>query len=155
MIILSTWTPTEQPEEEATPKPKRTRTPTAELQSSFVPDLRELLRGPVYLEGVQVSAPANEPGTAVLNLTGNLPTPCNELKVIINGPDSLNQFAAEVYSLSWSNRTCIQVLAPFETEITLATGLPPRDYSVIINGGDPMPFTIQAMEITQQEEPAP
>ena len=90
--------------------------------------------------------PGDQPGTVVLQLSGDLPTPCHELKVDMSGPNSENRFTADVYSLEWTDLTCIQVLAPFAVDHTLATGLPPGDYSLVINNGEPMFFSIAAVE---------
>jgi hypothetical protein len=55
-----------------------------------------------------------------LTLTGNLPTPCHQLRVAIPAtPDAAGGLAIDAYSVSDRDSICAQVLKPFRTEVEL------------------------------------
>jgi len=68
-----------------------------------------------------------------LHIVGNLPTPCNALRVAISPPDAGNKILMDVYSVINPNRVCTQVLQPFDVNIPLGS-FPQGNYSLWING---------------------
>lgn len=88
-----------------------------------------LREGPAFVEQATLT---EREGELVLRLRGALPTPCHELRVAIAPPDAHNQVKVRVYSVVDPNRMCVQVLAPFEQEVSLhlaASG----GYTVLVN----------------------
>jgi hypothetical protein len=92
-----------------------------------------LSRGNVYLESTDLLILESYPIQFNLYLSGNLPTPCNQLRVQVNEPDAENRIYIEVYSVSDPNAMCVQVLEPFDTTISLGS-FPTGHYTVFVNG---------------------
>jgi hypothetical protein len=93
----------------------------------------DLTRGNVYIDEASLIIRESFPPQISLALAGNLPTPCNRLRVAISAPDSENKINAEIYSVIDPNQVCIEVLEPFEEQIDLGT-FPTGHYSVWVNG---------------------
>jgi hypothetical protein len=90
-------------------------------------------RGTVFLEGAQVLTMESLPPQFTLLLSGNLPTPCNQLRVVVMEPDANKVIQVDAYSVVDPNKMCTQVLAPFQANVpmgTFATG----KYQVTVNG---------------------
>jgi hypothetical protein len=89
----------------------------------------QLTKGNVYLDTAEVLQEASP----VLHLTGNLPTPCNELRVKMEVTGGKNEVAVQVYSLSAPDKICTQVLVPFEQKIPFEQ-ISSGKYQVTVNG---------------------
>lgn len=98
-----------------------------------MPEDAEFLRSEVYLDTAQLLTLESFPLQFMLNLKGNLPTPCHQLRIAVTPPDSENKVMAEVYSISNPDEICIQVLAPFEVNYPLGS-FPAGMYSLWVNG---------------------
>jgi hypothetical protein len=72
------------------------------------------------------------PPQVSLSISGELPTPCNQLRVKIDAPNQENKIIVEVYSLVNPDKACIQVIEPFQEYIDLGT-FPIGHYSVWVN----------------------
>ena len=92
-----------------------------------------LIRGAAFIESSNLLILESYPVQIVLALTGSLPTPCNELRVATNPPDSRNQIQVEVYSVIEPDQMCAEVLEPFELNVGLGS-FPSGHYSVWVNG---------------------
>lgn len=90
-------------------------------------------RGTVFIDSSDLLVMESYPVQIALVLNGNLPTPCNQLRVIANPPNEQNQIQVEVYSVIDPAEMCIQVLEPFEANIGLGS-FPSGHYSVLVNG---------------------
>ncbi len=90
-------------------------------------------RGNVFIDSSDLLIMESFPVQIALVLRGNLPTPCNHLRVIANPPDEQNRIQVDVYSVIDPAETCIQVLEPFEANIMLGS-FPSGHYSVWVNG---------------------
>jgi hypothetical protein len=66
-------------------------------------------------------------------LRGNLPTPCHNLRVVINVPDGDSNINVATYSVTDPDKICVQVLQSFEASIPLGS-FPPGHYIVTVNG---------------------
>lgn len=73
------------------------------------------------------------PPRAAINITGYMPSVCNELRIEISPPDERYQVFIEAYSLIDPNIQCDDVFQQFEADILLGAYSPGR-YSVWING---------------------
>jgi hypothetical protein len=97
------------------------------------PGDKKLTRGTVYLNDPSLMIRESSPPQISLSIDGDLPTPCNKLRVKTHMPDQDNRIMVDVYSLVDPDKVCIQVLEPFRESIDLgkfATG----HYSVWVNG---------------------
>ena len=90
-------------------------------------------RGTVFINEASLIIRESFPPQISLLLTGDLPTPCNQLRVAISPPDPENKILADVYSVVDPNQACVQVLEPFEGSIDLGT-FPTGHYTVWVNG---------------------
>jgi hypothetical protein len=92
-----------------------------------------MMRGAVYLDSVELLTLESFPLQFTLALKGNLPTPCDQLRVEINPPDAGNKVIVDVYSVIDPAVMCIQVLAPFEANVPLGS-FPQGKYTLWVNG---------------------
>ena len=92
-----------------------------------------LTRGEAFLDFKEILSLESFPLQFMLHLTGSLPTPCHQLRVDVNEPDSENKVQVEVYSVSNPDKICTQVIVPFDVNIPLGS-FPTGKYSVWVNG---------------------
>jgi len=93
------------------------------------------LTGNVYLNDVQLMVMESYPVQVAISISGNLPTPCNELRYTVAEPDADSQIFVEAYSVSNPDEICIEVLEPFTENISLPVqDLPDGSYTVFVNG---------------------
>jgi hypothetical protein len=87
----------------------------------------------VFIEENGVLVRESYPPQISLTVSGNLPTPCNELRLQVDEPDEKNNIQVDAYSVTDPNMMCTQVLKPFQASIDLGT-FPSGHYSVYVNG---------------------
>jgi hypothetical protein len=92
-----------------------------------------LTRESVYLDSVDLLTMESNPLQFSLALAGNLPTPCNQLRVAVSPPNAENQILVDVYSLSTPGTICAEVLQPFSQNVPLGS-FPAGHYTVWVNG---------------------
>jgi hypothetical protein len=97
------------------------------------PGDEKLTRGNVYINEASLVIRESYPPRISLSISGDLPTPCNELRAEISPPNQENKIMVDVYSLVDPDKVCIQVLEPFQESIDLGT-FPTGHYSVWVNG---------------------
>lgn len=97
------------------------------------PGDEDLTRGNIYLTEASLLIRESFPPQVSLSIRGDLPTPCNQLRVAISAPDAENKIVVDVYSLLDPDQVCVQVLEPFDEAIDLGT-FPTGHYSVWVNG---------------------
>jgi hypothetical protein len=127
--------PTPGPDTAVTSPPEDVMPTNQQNSNPFAPRPgdEKLTRGNVYLKEASLMIRESYPPQISLSLNGDLPTPCNELRVQIDSPNHENKIMVDVYSLIDPDKVCIQVLEPFQEYIdlgTFATG----HYSVWVNG---------------------
>lgn len=105
-----------------------TREMTFKIQNPNAPqtDDSALIKGKAYVESI-----AWDEAARTLSISGELPTPCHQLRV--NPALSAHVLELEVYSLSDPASMCTQVLEPFKTSLILEN-FSKSDYSILING---------------------
>lgn len=91
-----------------------------------------LQRGNVFIDSAQVLTMESNPPQFSLMLTGNLPTPCNKLRVEVMEPDQNGVIQVDAYSVIDPNKACSQVLSPFKANIPMGT-FAPGSYTVAVN----------------------
>lgn len=92
-----------------------------------------LTRENVYLESTDLLTLESFPLQFMLQLKGNLPTPCNALRVVVSPPDADNKVLVDVYSVIDSNKVCAQVIQPFDVNIPLGS-FSAGAYTLWVNG---------------------
>ncbi len=91
-----------------------------------------LTRGEVFIQEMGLLACESSPPQISLSLSGDLPTPCNQLRVQVNEAAENNKINVEAYSVIDPDMVCTQVLKPFQASIDLGT-FPSGHYSVWVN----------------------
>lgn len=97
------------------------------------PSDANLTRGEAFLDSKEILSLESFPLQFMLHLTGSLPTPCHQLRVDVNAPDSENKVQVDVYSVSNPDKICTQVIAPFDVNIPLGS-FPTGKYFLGVNG---------------------
>ena len=92
-------------------------------------------RGNVFITTSDIFIMESFPMQVRLQLAGDLPTPCHELRAIITPPDNGSQINIEVYSVSDPEVMCTQVLSPFEVTIPIGD-FTAGSYSLLVNGDE-------------------
>ena len=137
LLFVAACTPETTPDpDSAVTSPPVDSMPTNErVTNPFAPQPgdADLTRGNAYLDEASLIIRESFPPQISVTLVGNLPTPCNQLRVAVSAPDSENKINVEVYSVTDPNQVCIEVLEPFEEQIDLGT-FPTGHYSVWVNG---------------------
>ena len=116
-------------------QPVSSDTHTAPQSSNFIPSPADgsLTRGEVFLEVKGLATLESYPVQFMLQLKGELPTPCHQLRIAASPPDVDNKVNVDVYSVVNAAEICIQVLAPFEVAFPLGS-YPTGTYSLWVNG---------------------
>jgi len=104
------------------------------------PDDPGAVRGPVYIDSVDVLQLESYPVQVRALVKGALPTPCHQLAWDLSGPAAQGRITLDVYSTTDADAVCIQVLEPFEQSIDLGsyTG---GSFVLVVDGVE-YPFTI-------------
>ena len=97
------------------------------------PEDANFIRSETYVDSSELLTLESFPLQFMLNLKGNLPTPCHQLRIAVSAPDAENKVNVEVYSVSNPDEICVQVLAPFEVNYSLGS-FPTGTYSLWVNG---------------------
>ena len=105
---------------------------TPEMPFAPNPDDINLSRGNVFINESGLVIRESFPPQITLSLSGDLSTPCHELRVNVQEPDSENKINVDVYSVVDPDRVCTQVLEPFQANIDLGT-FPSGHYTVWVN----------------------
>jgi hypothetical protein len=90
-------------------------------------------RGEIFIEELGLLIRESHPPQIALGFSGNLPTPCHQIRSVVGEPDAENKIHVEVYTVVDPNMMCTQVLQPFMETIELGT-FPSGHYSVWLNG---------------------
>lgn len=147
LLIIALWVTACVPAQEPTSEPATVPLDTAvtsppvvepstgEPASPYAPQPGDssLTRGNVFIEEMDLIIRESYPPQISLGLSGNLPTPCHQLRVQVGEPDKENQINMEVYSVVNPDLACIQMLESFQANIDLGT-YPSGHYAVLVNG---------------------
>jgi hypothetical protein len=89
-------------------------------------------RGNIFIQESDLLIRESFPPQISLNFSGDLPTPCHELRAVVNPPNEENKIIVDVYSVVDPNIACTQVLKPFEESIDLGI-YPNGHYTLWLN----------------------
>jgi len=108
-----------------------------EFDTQFTPQPgdEKLQRGEVFINmgASMVRLPDEEIPQPSVVLVGDLPTPCNQLRIAYPAVESQDSINLEIYSLINPNTICTTVLQPFQVIFPLGD-LSSGHYSVYVNG---------------------
>jgi hypothetical protein len=113
--------------------PVNNLTPAPESPYAPQPGDDALQRGNAFVEATDILVLESFPLQFQLSLSGNLPTPCHELRIVVAEPDANANIAVDVYSVVDPSLICIQVLKAFQASINLGS-FPTGHYTVTVNG---------------------
>lgn len=104
-------------------------------QHEYAPDPGDvsLDQGNVFINSSEIVMMESFPVQVKLVLSGELPTPCNHLRVVVSPPDDKNEIQVAVYSVIDPETMCTQVLAPFDATIPIGN-FTSGSYRVMVNG---------------------
>jgi hypothetical protein len=127
--------PTPGPDRPVTSPPGNSVSTNEPVTNPFAPQPGDesLSRGTVFLNEASLIIRESFPPQISLTLAGDLPTPCNQLRVEVSPADPENKIVVDVYSVVNPDEVCIQVIEPFEESIDLGT-FPTGHYTVWVNG---------------------
>lgn len=133
-VTVTSYPNDDQPSNSSPPQsyPNDSATPPMS-EYSPKPDDTSLTRGQAYVGSSDVLTLESFPLQFMLHIVGNLPTPCNALRVAVSAPDAENKIVVDVYSVSDPDRMCSQVIQPFDVNIPLGS-FPEGKYSIWVNG---------------------
>lgn len=97
------------------------------------PGDENLARGEAFIDQAEIVTLESFPPQFRLKLSGTLPTPCHQLRVVVSEPDAQERIDVEVYSVVDPNQACIQVVEPFEANIPIGS-FTSGEYTVLVNG---------------------
>ncbi len=86
-----------EPTQTDTPPPQPTPMPTSEYAPQ--PGDKDLKRGNLFIEDYGINQPAGAPAQVLLSLSGNRPSACHRLRVVVGQPDANNTIAVEAYTV--------------------------------------------------------
>jgi hypothetical protein len=90
--------------------------------------------GAAYISEASLMIMESYPIQVALNISGELPTPCHTMRVIVTPPEGNTEFHIQIFSEAKANEDCIQVMQPFSENISLPLeGLADGTYSVWLN----------------------
>jgi hypothetical protein len=92
-----------------------------------------MVSGAVFIDSIELLTLESYPLQFSLALTGNLPTPCHQLRVTVNPPDAEKNIYVEVYSVTAPDAICTTMLQAFTENIPLGS-FPGGHYTVWVNG---------------------
>ena len=92
-----------------------------------------LRRENVYPDSTELLIMESYPLQFMLALKGNMPTPCNQLRIAASPPDAQNKIEMDVYSVVDPNTACAEMLQPFEVNFPLGS-FPTGHYTLWMNG---------------------
>lgn len=105
------------------------------MRNPFAPQLEDskLTRGNIFIDESGVMIREGGPPLISVNISGNLPTPCHQLRAEISAPNPEHKISVFVYSVVDPDLICTEVLKPFTESIDLGT-FASGHYTVWVNG---------------------
>ena len=94
----------------------------------------DLVRGMAFINNADLFIMESFPVSVMLSVQGELPTPCNVFKADVTEPNDKNEIHIDVYSEVEEGAVCIQVIQPFDENISIPmAGQPDGTYTVWVN----------------------
>jgi hypothetical protein len=90
-------------------------------------------RAPVFISQIQTMQDENDTTKFSLNVGGDMPSPCHQIRASVSPPDPEGKIDVVLYSIVDPNTPCAQVLASFQVSIPLGS-FPTGHYVIALNG---------------------
>jgi inhibitor of cysteine peptidase len=97
------------------------------------PGDEKLMRAAAFVEQSDILTLESYPLQFTLTLKGSLPTPCHQLRIVVNPPGAEKKINLNVYSVADPAAVCVQMIQPFEINVALGS-FPAGHYTIWING---------------------
>ena len=110
-----------------------TPTPAPTMAYLPLPSDSYFERVEIYPDFANLYISQSTPIEVSLEINGNLPNPCHQLRVNVQPVNGENQILIEVYAVVDSGAICAQVIQEFEVSVPLGS-FPSGHYSVLVNG---------------------
>ncbi len=110
-----------------------TQNPTINNPYASQPGDERLQQAGVVLNSADLVFTSSNPVEAAVILSGDLPSPCHNLRAVVNPPGDQGNIVIELYSVVNSNSTCDPVFQAFQAKLTIGNLLPGH-YTVWVNG---------------------
>lgn len=126
--------PTSEPEEPVQTFPGE---PAAPQEDPLAPQPGDegKTRGEAFIHSAELYIMESYPIQVALYVQGDKPTPCNELRAVVQAPDEEMQIHVEIYTVRDPGMMCVQVLDPFDENIGIPmAGAADGSYTVWVNG---------------------
>jgi hypothetical protein len=109
--------------------------PTPPYVNPFLPKSgdEKLTRSDIFIHEASLMIRESYPPQISLSLSGDLPTPCHQLRAEIAPPDAENKILVDVYSVVNPDLACTQMVKSFQEQIDLGA-FPGGHYAVWVNG---------------------
>lgn len=108
-----------------------------QTQASYAPVDGDaaMQRGYVKIDSLVLLVSEGYPHQYQLEMKGTLPTPCHQLRVVVEEPNVESDIHVQVYSIYDPYTVCTQVQNPFDASFPLGEYVR-GSYTVIVNGKD-------------------
>lgn len=108
--------------------------PSNKIDNPYSPkaDDSNLKASKAFIDTTEIFIMESFPIQIGFSLSGNLPSPCHQLRIIIESPDKNKEIHINVYSVVQKDQICAQVLEPFQVRLNLGS-FPTGHYSIFIN----------------------
>ncbi len=94
---------------------------------------KDLLQEAAFVTSTDLLTMESFPLQFTLVINGDLPTPCNQLRVDVQPPTTDNKILVNVYSVVASDMMCTEMLQPFSENVPLGS-FPAGHYTLWVNG---------------------
>ena len=92
----------------------------------------DLMAGDITIDSSSVFLSKSRPPQLMVNFDYFQPTPCYQLRVEINGPDSENHITLKAYAVAEKNKACTLMALATPLQASLDLGSFPRGHYVVI-----------------------
>ena len=116
--------------------PKARATPVFQGDNPYAPQATDsaMMRGDVTIDSSSLSLTKSAPPQVMLNFAYFQPTPCNQLRVEMSGPDGQNRIDVTAYAVAEKDKPCalMALATPLPASLNLGS-FPSGHYSVWLN----------------------
>jgi hypothetical protein len=117
--------------------PKATETPVFQGDNPYAPQPGDgdLMYNDITIDSSSVFLAESQPLQVMVNFAYFQPTPCNQLRVEISGPDANNHINLKAYAVAEKDKPCalMALATPLQASLNLG-GFPSGHYFVVLNG---------------------
>ena len=117
--------------------PKATETPVFQGDNPYAPQAGDgdLMYNDITIDSSSVFLAESQPLQVMVNFAYFQPTPCNQLRVEISGPDASNHINLKAYAVAEKDKPCtlMALATPLQASLNLGS-FPKGHYFVVLNG---------------------